>query len=49
MPFLQTITGPSQPPGDEAPVTQPAVSQDTSVAKANQPKATVTMDTGLVP
>ena len=48
LPFLQTISGPGQSPVEQEPPGQPAVAQNTSVAKARQPKATPTMDTGLV-
>ena len=40
LPFLQTISGPGQ-----SPVGQPGVVQDTSIAKTERPKDTVTVDT----
>lgn len=44
LPFLQTISGPGQSLDDQAPVGQPGVVQDISVAKIEQPKDTVTVD-----
>ena len=45
LPFLQTISGPGQSPVDQDPVGQPGIVQDTSVAKTERPKDTVTVDT----